>query len=144
MKKRNLIAVLMMTTALAAGCGAKADTTTAAPTQAETTKAETTQAETTQSETTQSESQKTEENSDTDAEESEETEKESVTGTIEEIKDFMFTIESDKGTYAMTFDTAPEGLSDVKEGDEVTVTYTGELSEVDAFTGTIISVEKAN
>ena len=40
MKKRNLIAVLMMTAALAAGCGAKADTTTAAPTQAETTKAE--------------------------------------------------------------------------------------------------------
>ena len=56
----------------------------------------------------------------------------------------MFTIESDKGIYAMTFDTAPEGLSDVKEGDEVTVTYTGEFSEVDAFTGTIISVEKAN
>ena len=122
MKKRNLIAVLMMTAALAAGCGAKADTTTAAPTQAETT----------QSETIQSESQKTEEKT------------ESVTGKIEEIKDFMFTIESDKGTYAMTFDTAPEGLSDVKEGDEVTVTYTGELSEVAAFTGTIISVEKAN
>ena len=132
MKKRNLITVLMMTAALAAGCGAKAETTTAAPTQAETTKAETTQAETTQSETTQSESQKTEEKT------------ESVTGKIEEIKDFMFTIESDKGTYAMAFDTAPEGLSDVKEGDEVTVTYTGELSEVDAFTGTIISVEKAN
>lgn len=103
MKKRNLITVLMMTAALAAGCGAKAETTTAAPTQAETTKAETTQAETTQSETTQSESQKTEEKT------------ESVTGKIEEIKDFMFTIESDKGTYAMTFDTAPEGLSDVKE-----------------------------
>lgn len=32
MKKRNLIAVLMMTAALAAGCGAKAETTTAAPT----------------------------------------------------------------------------------------------------------------
>ena len=111
MKKRNLIAVLMMTAALAAGCGAKADTTTAAPTQAETT-----QAETTQSETIQSESQKTEEKT------------ESVTGKIEEIKDFMFTIESDKGIYAMTFDTAPEGLSDVKEGDEVTVTYTGESS----------------
>ena len=45
MKKRNLIAVLMMTAALAAGCGAKAETTTAAPTQAETTKAETTQAQ---------------------------------------------------------------------------------------------------
>ena len=53
MKKRNLIAVLMMTAALAAGCGAKAETTTAAPTQAETTKAETTQAGTTQSETTE-------------------------------------------------------------------------------------------
>ena len=132
MKKRNLITVLMMTAALAAGCGAKAETTTAAPTQAETTKAETTQAETTQSATTQSESQKTEEKT------------ESVTGKIEEIKDFMFTIESDKGNYAKKFDTAPEGLSDVKEGDEVTVTYTGELSEVDAFTGTIISVEKAN
>ena len=76
MKKRNLIAVLMMTAALAAGCGAKADTTTAAPTQAETT-----QAETTQSETIQSESQKTEEKT------------ESVTGKIEEIKDFMFTID---------------------------------------------------
>ena len=57
----------------------QADTTTAAPTQAETT-----QAETTQSETIQSESQKTEEKT------------ESVTGKIEEIKDFMFTIESDK------------------------------------------------
>ena len=34
MKKRNLITVLMMTAALAAGCGAKAETTTAAPTQA--------------------------------------------------------------------------------------------------------------
>ena len=33
MKKRNLITVLMMTAALAAGCGAKAETTTAAPTQ---------------------------------------------------------------------------------------------------------------
>jgi hypothetical protein len=67
-----------------------------------------------------------------------------ITGKIEEIKDFMFTIENDQGTYAMTFDTAPEGLADVKEGDQVTVTYTGELSEVDAFTGTIISVEKAD
>lgn len=98
MKKRNLIAVLMMTAALAAGCGAKAETTTAAPTQAETTKAETTQAETTQSETTQSESQKTEEKT------------ESVTGKIEEIKDFMFTIESDKGTYAMTLSSGLTAL----------------------------------
>ena len=38
MMKRNLIAILMMTAALASGCGAKAsDTTTTAATQAETT-----------------------------------------------------------------------------------------------------------
>ena len=129
MMKRNLIAILMMTAALASGCGAKAsDTTTTAATQAETTQAATTQAGASQTETTQAASQ----------------EAEVITGKIEEIKDFMFTIENDQGTYAMTFDTAPEGLADVKEGDQVTVTYTGELSEVDAFTGTIISVEKAD
>ena len=134
MMKRNLIAILMMSAALASGCGAKASdtTTTAASTQAETTQVETTQAETTKTETTQAESQ------------DKEAKTEVITGKIEEIKDFMFTIESDQGTYAMTFDIAPEGLSDVKEGDQVTVTYTGELSEVDAFTGTIISVEKAD
>lgn len=123
MMKRNLIAILMMTAALASGCGAKAsDTTTTAATQAETTQTETTQA----------------------ASQEAEAKTEVITGKIEEIKDFMFTIENDQGTYAMTFDTAPEGLADVKEGDQVTVTYTGELSEVDAFTGTIISVEKAD
>ncbi len=134
MMKRNLIAILMMSAALASGCGAKASdtTTTVASTQAETTKAATTQAEASQTETTQAVAQETEAKT------------EVITGKIEEIKDFMFTIESDQGTYAMTFDTAPEGLSDVKEGDQVTVTYTGELSEVDAFTGTIISVEKAD
>lgn len=138
MMKRNLIAILMMTAALASGCGAKAsDTTTTAATQAETTQAATTQAATTQAgasqtETTQAASQEAEAKT------------EVITGKIEEIKDFMFTIENDQGTYAMTFDTAPEGLADVKEGDQVTVTYTGELSEVDAFTGTIISVEKAD
>ena len=131
MMKRNLIAILMMTAALASGCGAKAsDTTTTAATQAETTQAATTQAGARQTETTQAASQ--------------EAKTEVITGKIEEIKDFMFTIENDQGTYAMTFDTAPEGLADVKEGDQVTVTYTGELSEVDAFTGTIISVEKAD
>lgn len=128
MMKRNLIAILMMTAALASGCGAKAsDTTTTAATQAETT-----QAGASQTETTQAASQEAEAKT------------EVITGKIEEIKDFMFTIENDQGTYAMTFDTAPEGLADVKEGDQVTVTYTGELSEVDAFTGTIISVEKAD
>lgn len=56
----------------------------------------------------------------------------------------MFTITDEKGdAYPMSFDAAPEGLSDVKAGDKVTVTYTGELSAVDAFTGTILSVKKA-
>ena len=30
----------------------------------------------------------------------------------------------------------------LSKGDKVKVTYTGELSEVDAFSGTIVSVEK--
>ena len=46
-------------------------------------------------------------------------------------------------SFVLSFDATPEGLSDVKNGDTVTVTYTGELSEVDAFTGTVISVKKA-
>ena len=36
----------------------------------------------------------------------------------------------------------PQGLENVSVGDKVKVTYTGELSEVDAFSGTIVSVEK--
>ena len=67
-----------------------------------------------------------------------------IKGSILEVKDFMFSIKTDDGKeYALNFDKAPEGLSEVKEGDEVTVEYTGELSEVDSFTGTILSVKKA-
>ena len=67
-----------------------------------------------------------------------------VKGTILEVKDFMFSIKTDDGKeYVLNFDKAPEGLSELKEGDEVTVEYTGELSEVDSFTGTILSVKKA-
>ena len=66
-----------------------------------------------------------------------------LTGTVEEIKDFMFIVTDDNGTsYELSFDTKPQGLDGVSTGDKVKVTYTGELSEVDAFTGTIISVEK--
>ncbi len=86
MMKRNLIAILMMTAALASGCGAKAsDTTTTAATQAETTQAATTQAGASQTETTQAASQEAEAKT------------EVITGKIEEIKDFMFTIENDQG-----------------------------------------------
>ena len=73
-------------------------------------------------------------------------EKEStMTGTISDIKDFMFTITSDGNDYAFTFDNdkKPEGLAEVKDGDKVTVTYTGTVSAVDAFSGTVVSVKAA-
>ena len=73
-------------------------------------------------------------------------EKEStMTGTISDIKDFMFTITSDGNDYAFTFDNdkKPEGLAEVKDGDKVTVTYTGTVNAVDAFSGTVVSVKAA-
>ena len=45
-------------------------------------------------------------------------------------------------SYELSFDAKPQGLENVSVGDKVKVTYTGELSEVDAFSGTIVSVEK--
>lgn len=76
-------------------------------------------------------------NSETTAEEKE------MTGTIDEIKDFMFVITDGSGTpYSFTFDVKPEGLEDVSNGDVVSVKYTGTVSEVDAFNGEVLSVEK--
>ena len=73
-------------------------------------------------------------------------EKESViTGIISDIKSFMFVITDKEGhEYVLSFDQGkePKGFSSVKDGDRVTVTYTGELDETEAFTGTVISVEK--
>lgn len=77
---------------------------------------------------------------------SEAAEAQTVTGTIESIKDFMFTIQTEDGkSYELSFEQgkAPEGLSAVKEGQKVTVSYTGELSEVDAFQGKVLSVRAA-
>lgn len=55
----------------------------------------------------------------------------------------MFIITDDNEvSYAFSFEEKPEGLDKVSVGDEVTVTYTGTLSEVDPFTGEILSVEK--
>ena len=66
-----------------------------------------------------------------------------VTGTIDEIKDFMFVVTDKNGTsYGFTFEEKPEGLENVSNGDTVTVTYTGTISEVDPFEGEVISVEK--
>lgn len=71
-------------------------------------------------------------------------EEEELTGTIDDIKDFMFVVTDDKDTpYSFTFDEKPDGLESVVSGDKVTVKYTGTISEVDPFEGKIISVEKA-
>jgi len=68
-----------------------------------------------------------------------------LTGTLYEVKDFMFVVTNEDGEF-YSFDregAKPEGLENLKVGDTVTVTYTGELSQVDPFTGDVISVEKA-
>ena len=66
-----------------------------------------------------------------------------VTGTIDEIKDFMFVVTDENDTpYSFTFEEKPEGLENVSNGDTVTVRYTGTISEVDPFEGEVISVEK--
>ena len=66
-----------------------------------------------------------------------------LTGTIDEIKDFMFVVTDKNGTsYGFTFEEKPEGLQNVSNGDTVTVKYTGTVSEVDPFEGEVISVEK--
>lgn len=131
MKKRTLAAMIATTVILSVGCGPQPANTTTAPVK-ETTVTETAVteivAETTAAETAQANQQETA----------------SITGTIDEIKDFMFTIVDDTGeAYPLSFDAEPEGLADVQNGDKVTVTYTGELSREEAFTGTIVSVKKA-
>lgn len=68
-----------------------------------------------------------------------------LSGTLDEKKDFMFVVTDEHGAaYEFTFDASakPEGLDDVAEGDSVTVTYKGTVSEADPFDGTVISIEK--
>ena len=129
--KKKLIAMvvsIMCCAALLGGCGqaeGKQDNTTASSSEAEQ-----------QEETTKG---TTEETAEETAEEKE------LTGTIDEIKDFMFVVTDAKDTpYSFTFDEKPEGLDNVSAGDTVIVKYTGTISEVDAFEGKVISVEKAN
>ena len=118
MKKRYaLLLTGLLTLSLAAGCGAKTDNAgeTSAPAVSESQAAEST----------------------------EQTADVQNTATIDEIKDFMFVITDESGAaYEFSFETAPEGLENVAGGDTVKVTYTGEISEVDPFNGTVISVEK--
>lgn len=66
-----------------------------------------------------------------------------LSGTISEIKDFMFVITDETGNaYSFNFETKPEGLDAVSDGDKVTVDYTGTLDLIDAFTGEVLSVKK--
>ena len=52
-------------------------------------------------------------------------EEKELTGTIDDIKDFMFVVTDDKDTpYSFTFDEKPDGLESVASGDKVTVKYT--------------------
>ena len=67
-----------------------------------------------------------------------------LTGTIDEIKDFMFVVTDKNGTsYGFTFEEKPDGLESVSNGDTVIVKYIGTISEIDPFEGEVISVEKA-
>ena len=122
MKRRGIArtTAMAMAAAMMTGCGAKSDNAGAAQ-----------QEETTQQEGTATEGQ------------SEETS--TFTGTLDEVKDFMFVVTGEDGTcYEFTFDEEkPEGLDSVNVGDKVTVTYTGTASEVDPFDGEVLSVEAA-
>ncbi len=67
----------------------------------------------------------------------------SLCGTLDELKDFMFTVTDDEQvSYVFAYEEAPEGLDSVNVGDRIKVTYTGTVSEIDPFTGEVLSVEK--
>ena len=154
--KKNLLLTAALAGVLALATACSSQGTTTATTAAQTTAAETTAAketaevkETANVKETADAKETADKKETADAKETTEKadeEKEStMTGTISDIKDFMFTITSDGNDYAFTFDNAkkPEGLAEVKDGDKVTVTYTGTVSAVDAFSGTVVSVKAA-
>lgn len=122
--KKKLVAIVagtMLCAGLLAGCGQKENVP-----------------ENTVTESSESEGQK-----ETTAEPEESTEEKELTGTIDEIKDFMFVItDNDDTPYSFTFDKKPKGLENISNGDTVIVKYTGTISEVDPFDGEVISVEK--
>ena len=154
--KKNLLLTAALAGVLALATACSSQGTTTATTAAQTTAAETTAAketaevkETANVKETADAKETADKKETADAKETTEKadeEKEStMTGTIIDIKDFMFTITSDGNDYAFTFDNdkKPEGLAEVKDGDKVTVTYTGTVSAVDAFSGTVVSVKAA-
>ena len=154
--KKNLLLTAALAGVLALATACSSQSTTTATTAAQTTAAETAAAketaevkETANVKETADAKETADKKETADAKETTEKadeEKEStMTGTISDIKDFMFTITADGNDYAFTFDNdkKPEGLAEVKDGDKVTVTYTGTVSAVDAFSGTVVSVKAA-
>ena len=128
MKKRNVFFAICVTLTLATGCSGKGNATPSIePSQI------------INSQSLESTSVVPTSGSDTMTEE-----ESIITGKISDIKDFMFVITDKNGVeYALSFEgEKPEGLSAVKDGDMVSVVYTGNLKQVEAFTGTIVSVTK--
>lgn len=144
MKKKYILAVLAVTcTIFAAGCGAKSEAPqNTAQSEANNDSDSTDSADSAgvgDKNTISEDSTGVDDKTQTGNTDTEQT----VTGKIDEIKDFMFIVTDDSGnSYEFSFGTKPDGLDNVQVGDRVKVTYTGELSEIDAFTGKIISVEK--
>lgn len=144
--KKNLLLTAALAGVLALATACSSQGTTTATTAAQTTAAAKETAEVKET-TVAKETAGTKETADAKetTEKADEEKESTMTGTISDIKDFMFTITSDGKDYAFTFDNdkKPEGLAEVKDGDKVTVTYTGTVSAVDAFSGTVVSVKAA-
>ena len=135
-KKVSVLSVSALLGVSLMACGAKGDS-------ASQTKAETS-AEAKESTKEAEVKESTKEAEAKDGTKAAEAKEEELKGKISDIKDFMFTVTTDDGkSYALNFDKKPEGLDKLKDGDEVVVHYTGELSEVDPFEGEILSIEKA-
>ncbi len=142
--KKNLLLTAALAGVLALATACSSQSTTTATTAAQTTAAETAAAKETAEVKETANTKETADAKET-TEKADEEKESTMTGTISDIKDFMFTITSDGNDYAFTFDNdkKPEGLAEVKDGDKVTVTYTGTVSAVDAFSGTVVSVKAA-
>lgn len=66
-----------------------------------------------------------------------------ISGEVDEIKDYMFVLETGRDrSYAFPIENGYLELRGIREDDWVTITYSGDLSEVRAFDGELISVEK--
>lgn len=126
MKKTAFIVIAVLSIALLAGCGRKQETggKQSGPESDRTVQAESS-------------------SEDASAENHSDNAEKTLTGTLDEKKDFMFVVRTDQDIYyAFDFESKPDGLDELKVGDVITVTYTGTVSEIDPFIGEIISVVK--